>query len=460
MVNQSPVSDVPSPSTLVRHEASTRAFFPAAGAEPVRQRLRVLVCAYACSPVRGSEAGIGWNLASRLARWHDVTMLTTPGHHDPHRAEIEARLQRDPIEHFHPVFVENPPLLRLCEWKKNRIGRALYYVGYASWMRRALKVARRLHAEKPFDLTHMITITGFREPSYLWKLPVPFVWGPVAGASNLPWKYFSLLGMRDRMVYGLRNIANETQKRLGLRPRKAARKAAHIFAVGEDSRRMIEDLWGASCTILLENGGAPSPLAAIKTYDPSRNEQEPLRLIWGGYHVGRKAIPLALHAIAALGSRPRVHLTLLGSGPEKSQWQALGRTLGIEDRLTWIDEVPHAEAQRRMSQAHVFIFPSLQEASATVTLEALSLGLPIICNACCGMAVAITPECGFPVPLSTPQGTIAGYAEAIRRLASEPGLVERLSRGALKRSEELSWDNSARIIAETYVKIVQSKQRE
>jgi glycosyltransferase involved in cell wall biosynthesis len=47
----------------------------------------------------------------------------------------------------------------------------------------------------------------------------------------------------------------------------------------------------------------------------------------------------------------------------------------------------------------------------------------------------------------------------MRRLATEPGLVERLSRGALKRSEELSWDNSARTIAETYWRVVMNKNQ-
>ena len=53
-----------------------------------------------------------------------------------------------------------------------------------------------------------------------------------------------------------------------------------------------------------------------------------------------------------------------------------------------------------------------------------------------------------------PAASIGGFAQAIRRLALEPGLVDRLSAGALTRAAELSWDNKARHIAERYWQVV------
>lgn len=412
-----------------------------------RQRLRVLVSAYAVSPIRGSEPGIGWNITHRLAKHHDITVLTCSGTFDPHRQEIEQYLRTHgeiPGLRFH--FVEPPALTRLLDRKSSSALRALTYVGYASWQRAAFREARQLHQRQPFDVVHQLNICTYREPSYLWKLPAPFVWGPIAGASNMPWRHFRLLSGRDRVAYGLRNVANGFQK-LMLRPRRAARKAAHIFVVGEDNRHLIEDRFGAACEMMFEVGTAAREHAEVKQYDPAR---EPLRLIWAGLHVGRKAIPIAIQAIARLPRARRLSMTLLGTGPEKPKWQALAERLGVADRFEWIAELPHAQALARMSKAHVFVFPSLQEASATVLMEALSLGLPVVCHDACGMGLAAREDCGIKVPMRSAEESIEGFTEALRRFLECPGEVARLSRGALRRAEELSWDRKAERIAEVY----------
>ncbi|MGD0388860.1 MAG: hypothetical protein ABSC42_07895, partial [Tepidisphaeraceae bacterium] len=56
-------------------------------------RRRVLLSAFAFSPARGSEPGIGWNIGSRLAAFHDVTVLCCPklGDED-YRREVEEHL--------------------------------------------------------------------------------------------------------------------------------------------------------------------------------------------------------------------------------------------------------------------------------------------------------------------------------------------------------------------------------
>ncbi len=424
---------------------------------PTRRRRRVLVSAIAVSPARGSEAGIGWNIGSRLAKYHDVTLLCIPGTAYPHRKEIEDYFARHgPIPGLTMLFVPETWLYRFLDRTSSSLLRPFYYFGYASWQRAAYRQVKRLHAEHPFELTHHLNILGYREPGYLWKLPIPFFWGPVAGASNMPWRFFKMLSWRDKLAYGLRNIANEIQKRLYPRPRRAARAAAHIWAIGEDNRRMFTDVFGVAAECLCEAGGKPQPrLASVKAYDPSR---EPLRLVFAGYHIGRKAVPLVLHAIAKIGDEFPISFTSLGSGPERAKWQALAERLGIADKVNWTAELPHEQALAEMSKAHLFTFPSLQEASSTVTLEALSLGLPVICHDACGMGFIVNGECGFKIPMISPQQSIDGYANALRWLHQNPAELMRLSQGALKRSEELSWDYAARMIAEGYDRVLAERK--
>jgi glycosyltransferase involved in cell wall biosynthesis len=422
-----------------------------AGAMPIEphpsmRRRRVLVSAVAVSPARGSEAGIGWNIGSRLAKYHDVTLMCVPGIAYPHRKEIEDHLARHgPIPGLTMLFVEEPPLYKFFDRTSSSLLRPFFYIGYAAWQRVALKRVREIHAQQPFELTHHLNILGYREPGYLWKLPIPFFWGPVAGASNMPWPFMKILSWRDRLAYGLRNIANEIQKRLYRRPRKAARSAAHIWAIGEDNRRMFTEVFNVPAECLCEAGGKPQPaLATVKQYDP---KTEPLRLVFAGYHIGRKAVPLILHAMAKVKDEFPVHFTSLGSGPEREKWQALAADLGIADKVNWIAELPHAKAMEEMARAHLFAFPSLQEASSTVTLEALSLGLPVLCHDACGMGFIVNDSCGLKVKMKNPRMSIDGFADAMRTLHADPEKLGRLSEGAIERSRQLSWDYAAEQIA-------------
>src|SRR5205814_5400879 len=120
---------------------------------------------------------------------------------------------------------------------------------------------------------------------YLWKLDAPFVWGPVAGAANIPWSYFAHFGWKDRVFYSVRNLANQIQKRTKLRCRKAARRAAHIWVVGDDDRKMVSDLWQAPCEQMADSAAPVVADATVRSYDGAR----PLRLVWSGLHIARKA---------------------------------------------------------------------------------------------------------------------------------------------------------------------------
>jgi glycosyltransferase involved in cell wall biosynthesis len=441
------------PTATLTIDAPTPSTPPAHPAQPPRKR--ILLSAFAMSPTRGSELAIAWQLCTGIARHHDVVVISYPGVLESFRDQTQSWIAANgPIPGMTIHYVEPTPLLRFLDRGSNSPRRMFFYYGYASWQRRALREAKKLHARQPFDAVHHVTVTGFREPGYLWKLGIPFFWGPVSGASNLPWKYFSILGLRDRIVYAVRNIANEIQKRISLRCRRAARSAAHIWALFPDNRKLVTDIWHCPCTHMFESGAAPRSQASIKNYDG----HGPLQLIFSSYHVGRKALPLALHALTRLDDQTPVELAVLGDGPERKRWQALSHNLGLDSgrpqRVVWLDNLPHSQALARMAAAHAMVFPSLLEASSNVIPEAFSLGVPVICHDLCGMSLLATPQCAIKVAADGVEASIAGLAAAIGRLAHEGGLVKRLSEGALRRSKEVSWTRHADEIAETYSRVL------
>ncbi|MBM4042275.1 MAG: glycosyltransferase family 4 protein, partial [Planctomycetes bacterium] len=268
----------------------------------MKRRLRVLVSAYSCDPTRGSEPGVGWGWIKALARHHDLSVLTS----DVFRANIEEGLRREPAlqEHIRFHYVPRTRYLRLSRvWKP-----ALLWT-YRSWQRDAYRLALDLQREPGFDLVHQLTWVTFREPGHLWKLDVPFVWGPIGGLENTPWCLLPIVGLRGFAHFACRNVLNTLHKGLLLRPRRAFRKArGGIIAATEGIRREIRKHYGEDSQVICETA-PPEPIAATHSI---RRDGEPLRISWSGAHDPGKALPLLLHAVARLPGTVRWELHILG----------------------------------------------------------------------------------------------------------------------------------------------------
>lgn len=145
-------------------------------------KMRILISAYYCSPYRGGEAAVGWQVASRLAMaGHEVHVICGDLSEDePTRKDLERYTSEQGLPEgltIHHVAADATSR-RLHDWHCKPGMWFLYYGAYRHWQKLALKKAVELHADRPFDLVHQLTIIGYREPGYLWKMGIPFVWGP------------------------------------------------------------------------------------------------------------------------------------------------------------------------------------------------------------------------------------------------------------------------------------------
>src|SRR3990172_918085 len=211
------------------------------------RRLRVLISAYACEPGKGSEPGVGWNVAREMARYHDIWVVTRANN----RSAIEAALEIDPVPGLHFVYYDLPPWARW--WKRGQRGVHLYYY---LWQCGAYFVARALHTEVGFDLAHHATFVTYWRPSFLALLPVPFVWGPVGGGESAPKALWTSCGPRG-VAY---EMVREAFRWLGERDplvRLAARRSALALATTRASAEPIESL-GAQHVMVLPQVALPS----------------------------------------------------------------------------------------------------------------------------------------------------------------------------------------------------------
>ena len=195
------------------------------------QGLRLLISAYACGPNLGSEHACGWNWTTEVARLgYDTTVLVSPAH----RTAILAQTERNPaLQRIRWIFPE------VAFWPLKPGKEPAWERSYnLLWQREALKVAKALHREAPFDLVHHLTWAGVRAPTFLGALGAPLIIGPVGGGETSPRKLRDRFPLRGRVLELLRDVSNAT---IELNPisREGLRNAAVIFARTTETRDLL-----------------------------------------------------------------------------------------------------------------------------------------------------------------------------------------------------------------------------
>jgi len=421
------------------------------------RRLRVLISAHEFSPDRGSECAVGWNIATRLALYHDVTVFCADGpalSAHSYREEVTTYFNRHgQIPGLSVVFIEQPPVTlryaRMNRWLMaltHGIGwQPLYYLGLDGWHRAVFQRARDLELQH-FDIVHQLTPISFRESGYLWATGLPFFWGPIGGMYKAPRVFAQTGGMSSLLFEAIRSGNIEWQTRASGQFLSAVRRAKRIWTISKDETLIIRSLTSKEISPMIDAAPPSEVKGSVRRYDGTR----PLRLCWSGRHEAIKALPLVFRALDALPGRERVKLDILGEGSETLRWRLLAQKLTLSRNITWHGRLPYHEALQMMGQSDILIHSSFREAASMAVLEALGWGMPVICHDACGMSVAVNETCGIKIPLVNPQQSIRGFRDAIERLLDNPGLIERLSKGALLRAAELSWDAKVREIAEAY----------
>ena len=123
------------------------------------------------------------------------------------------------------------------------------------------------------------------------------------------------------------------------------------------------------------------------------------------------------------------------------------------DNIEWIKKVKHSAVFEMMAKADVFVHTSIQEATSSVIMEALTMGLPVVCHDAFGMSMAINDSCGIKVPLISPEESVKGFHKAMEKILVDRDFLKKLKSGAYKRAAETSWDVMAETMANDYIVI-------
>ncbi|NJL47109.1 MAG: glycosyltransferase family 4 protein [Leptolyngbyaceae cyanobacterium SM2_5_2] len=391
--------------------------------------MKVLISAYSCEPGRGSERGVGWNVAREVAKRHEVWVLTRP---DESREAIEAELACNPVPNLNFVYFTLPFWQDSLRWGQSGAMQIHYYL----WQIQAYFVARKLHQEIQFDLAHHVTFVKYSSPSFLAFLPIPFIWGPVGGGESAPTPFWQDFSLKAKLYELGRDLARKMGE-IDPFTRLTARKSTVVRATTIDTATRLHKMGAKEIQIVPEVGLLEEELEALRQYPlpidlPVRFISMGRLLHWKGYHLGLQAF--------AQANLLETEYWLVGDGPERERLQNMAEALGVADRVKFWGRLTREETLEKLRDCHVLVHPSLHDSGGWVCIEGMAAGRPVICLDLGGPAVQVTEETGFKVAANNPSQVIQKMAEAMRCLTEDPTLREKMGNaGRTLVSENYGW---------------------
>jgi glycosyltransferase involved in cell wall biosynthesis len=401
--------------------------------------MNILLVGHTCCPGRGSEPGITWNTAWNLAEHHRVWVIT----HPQHQAETDEFLAANPRANLRMVYLNLPPKWDPWDMTRGERGVKLHYL---MWQHVALRKARELVEVERIDIAHHISFGTINAAPLLHKLPIPVVWGPLGGGEVMPLafrRYF-----KGRLPKELLRRAYSAALPFVPSIRRMSKRARMCLVSNRESARILQRA-GARNIELAIDCGLPDGYAHDAT--PARASSKQLQLLWAGRFEHRKALPLALEALAQTAADTK--LIVAGDGPLKSQWDRLAAELGVADRVEFVGSVPWSTMSRLFRESHAFVFTSLRDRFGTVVLEAMAHGLPILTLDHNGVACFVPDAGGIRVPVTVPEQTVAELAAGMERLAASPAEREQMGAAALAYARTRTWRTRAQELVRIYKRL-------
>ena len=149
---------------------------------------------------------------------------------------------------------------------------------------------------------------------------------------------------------------------------------------------------------------------------------------------------LALEVLRLLLAEfPGIHLTMIGPDKGDGTWQNTEQAatrLAIADRVQMAGSVPKSTVPGALAAGDIFLNTTNGDNMPVSVIEAMACGLCVVSTNVAGLPYLLEHE---QDALLVPPNDPAAMAGAIRRLLTEPGLAERLSRRARAKASQFDW---------------------
>lgn len=407
--------------------------------------MKVLLIGHACSPLQGSEPSGTWNWAWHLSRDHQVWTLAHPYDRDG----VETFLADHPRPSLHFEWVDIPRWID--PWASRTDDKGLPF-HYLLWLSIACRKAIELHKRIGFDIAHHVSYSTISAPPPVSRFHFPFVWGPVGGAQRAPFFFRHYFGR----AWG-REIARNCRIRLlehSPSLRQAAQSSAVVLATNHETAQLLSRL-GARDVRLFPDSGIP---ASFLSNEPvSKPKDQTLTLLWVGRIQPRKALPLALEALAEADD-VNVRLLIAGDGEKRRQSEDCARCLRLESKVEFLGRVPWNQMPALYQRADAFLFTSLRDSFGMQVLEAMGHGLPVLSLDHQGVGAFVPADAAIKIPVTTPRETVNRIAEGIRWLARNPEARRKLGEAGRAFARTQTWEKRAEAAVKLYAEVINMRE--
>ncbi len=294
-----------------------------------------------------------------------------------------------------------------------------------------LPLARKLHAESPFDL-----------------IDAQFFYPDGPAATQIAKELGLPLSLKARgsdiHYWGTRSFARR-------RMLAAAEQAAGLLAVSDALKRDMVQLGMQADKIEVHYTGLdhtlyrPAPRSAARAALAANG---PVPAYGALLATVGNLIPLKGQAlvIEALTQIPGAQLAIAGQGLEDANLRALAARSGVADRVHFLGSIVPEAIARLLAAADVMVLPSQREGLANVWIEALACGTPLVITDVGGAREVVRDASAGRLVERTPQAIAAAVNEL---LAAPPSQAEVAAHAA-----QFSWEANAAQLAEYYRRVV------
>lgn len=407
---------------------------------------KVLLLAYAVSPTKGSEYSVSWNFIVNMSKDIELVVLYgTSGNHLGDVDDLMEYIKNNPIPNVEFIPIKpNRKAEKLNLLNKKGIFLYSFYFAFHEWHKQVFEFCKDLIQREKFDLIHYLTPIGYREPGFLWKLGLPYVWGPIGGTYSVPKGLTKALNGRGLLKLGFRKIINFIQLKYKLSVERAIRNTDVLIASTTYDQNVLSKRFNKKVLYLPENGIINKFHFDNKDFNTPR-----INLVWIGSIDERKALIILLEALTRI-SKNKYILHVVGSGFLESKMKEFAIKNNINDCIVWHGLQPRKKVYEIIGNSHLHILTGITEGNPTTLWEAMSANTPSLSLDHCGMHDIICEKCGIKIPITSYQEIVNNIASKISYYYDNRDKLKILTDGVGICADNYKWENRIPFWEEVY----------